>query len=678
METIKEAIMKRHHAIPHHVARGTARAPLALVVVGLLALVAAGCAPISDADPSPARFEAWDPEATPSLLVGAARGEITPDRPMREWGGGHQELTDSVYLPLYVRVVVIDDGRTPVAIISGELCFWTDDVIERARRDLEDRHGLGPAQVLLNATHTHNGPQYRNDAAYKEMLGEVIVDLVDRAMAEARPARLYFARGWSDVAVNRRRVGRDGFVRWGINPYGVIDPEVIVVQAVGADGRPLATIMNYACHPTTIRHEGFGGDFVGWAMADLERRTGAAAVFLQGAGGEVKVRNRNPEIEFGFTFDGGIDRVAKFGAMFSRSVLDALEGPLEEITGPVSARLDTVDLPVMADRIDREGEPPLEGPRRRMARMARRMLDAMDEEGNYHRTRPGEVYVVRIGDRFRLVALNGEMSVGVALRTKAQLAGLPVMVLAYTGPSISYFPTADQLHQLVVEELEQQRRGDRAAHPRGDEQVELAVLDELADHEDVLVVDALALRGRAWRAGLTGSAVGVAALLGFPVLCGRAGPDQRLFDEGVARVLVNGEVDAGGHGIGVVEGDPKAGYGDRAARDAHHEHAVVGHGRVSGADRGSEPVSVLVGRLSAAIGVEVLGITILGGGAHGQHRQQQRGQQHAGATGRPVSPAGAFLSDGHDYCPPTSSRSSCSCSIGMSPDRLMVAVSPPR
>lgn len=390
------------------------------------------------------------PSDTP-YKVGVAKVDVTPDHPMGEWGGAHNRMVNTAYQSLYVRTMTISDGVTPVAMISGEMLYWDQSVVETARQRLADRYNLGPAQILMIATHTHNGPNYRRDDAYKQTLLNAIEKTVGTALATARPASLRFGRSECRNAVNRRRLKKNGFVAWGINPYGVTDPEVIAVTAVGTDGRPIGVLTNYACHPTTVRDQGFGGDFVGWAMQDVERRTGAVALYLQGCAGEMKVRNAREDNPYRFTFDGGPQKVAQFGRKLSDATLKAMTKPCETITGSIGVRLDNAALPLMEKRIRETGEPPFEGPERRWARMARLMLDAMDENGNYKKTKPCEVYVVAMGEDYRHVGLNGEPCVGIQRRIKMQLEGKPVMVSGYTGPSIGYFPSYDELVQLGYE-----------------------------------------------------------------------------------------------------------------------------------------------------------------------------------------------------------------------------------
>src|SRR6185437_3271378 len=60
-----------------------------------------------------------------------------------------------------------------------------------------------------------------------------------------------------------------------------------------ASGRPLATLVNYACHPTTLAWENtlLSPDYVGAMRETVERDLGVPAVFAQGASGDLGPRH---------------------------------------------------------------------------------------------------------------------------------------------------------------------------------------------------------------------------------------------------------------------------------------------------------------------------------------------------------------------------------------------------
>jgi hypothetical protein len=90
----------------------------------------------------------------------------------------------------------------------------------------------------------------------------------------------------------------------GVNPDGAMDPQVFVLRIDGRDERPLAAIVGYTAHPTTMgpANRRFSADWPGHLKRTVESLTGAVCLFAQGATGNV---GPGPE---GFTDDARVIR----------------------------------------------------------------------------------------------------------------------------------------------------------------------------------------------------------------------------------------------------------------------------------------------------------------------------------------------------------------------------------
>ncbi|HKO23713.1 MAG TPA: hypothetical protein VJY65_03125, partial [Chloroflexota bacterium] len=64
-----------------------------------------------------------------------------------------------------------------------------------------------------------------------------------------------------------------------------IDPEVIVLRVEAEAGTPVATLVNYACHPVVLgpRSLSISADYVGAMRRVVTQATGAPCLFVQGA-----------------------------------------------------------------------------------------------------------------------------------------------------------------------------------------------------------------------------------------------------------------------------------------------------------------------------------------------------------------------------------------------------------
>src|SRR5439155_2256435 len=119
----------------------------------------------------------------------------------------------------------------------------------------------------------------------------------------------------------------------GFNPAGPADGTVLVAKAVADDGKVLGTVVNYACHPTTLAWQNtlISPDYVGSMRAVVEGYTGSPCLFLQGASGDLGPRD-------GYVKETTVaDRNGRQLGFAALSALEALlvPGTYFEYAGPV-------------------------------------------------------------------------------------------------------------------------------------------------------------------------------------------------------------------------------------------------------------------------------------------------------------------------------------------------------
>ncbi|HEX4226968.1 MAG TPA: hypothetical protein VHZ97_31685 [Pseudonocardiaceae bacterium] len=177
---------------------------------------------------------------------------------------------------LSCQAVVFDDGTTRLVLAVCDLIGLT-----RQLRDLVcARIDLPPEHLMLTATHTHCGPAHLASPDHVDLvsrLADGVVEAITAATEAIRPAWLGTGtvpvRG---IAANRR------------DPAGPLDENATFLAAFGQSG-PIATIVNFACHPTVQGAEtrGYSADFPGAARRTIEQLCGGHAVYLQGTSGDV-------------------------------------------------------------------------------------------------------------------------------------------------------------------------------------------------------------------------------------------------------------------------------------------------------------------------------------------------------------------------------------------------------
>lgn len=301
----------------------------------------------------------------------AARRDITPPVGIyhRMWGAATHEQATGVHRPLVATALVLDpierqaggdSSIAPQAIVAIDHCLlWNQDmaVLQTA---VCDATGLATEQVHIAFSHTHAaGLMDRGRAGLPggEMIGPYLDHMAKQiaaAVAEAtqnlQPVTIVYGTGRCALGRNRDFWDEDsGQFVCGVNPEGPTDDTVLVARLSAADGATLATMVNYACHPTTLAWQNtlISPDYIGALREVVEAATGAPCVFLQGASadigprqgyvGDVRVADQNGR-ELGYAALAALEALAPPGTRF-------------EYTGPVvsGATLGTWDYRPLSD-----------------------------------------------------------------------------------------------------------------------------------------------------------------------------------------------------------------------------------------------------------------------------------------------------------------------------------------
>lgn len=246
--------------------------------------------------------------------IGVERADITPPDGIyaRNWGASRHDAAQGVHRPLTATALTIQSasGGSPVVLYSLDLGWW---------RSREDEHlvrygvlqglSLGPGRVMIALTHTHAGPSLCHQdvdkpgghlvAPYLMDLCETLVSIARRALATARPATLEWATGRCTLAVTRNVPDPKDPAHYltGFDPNAPPADDTLLVGRVTDEvsGATTATLVNYACHPTTLGHGNrkLSPDYVGALRERLEAGTrGAPCLFLQGASGDLAPREQ--------------------------------------------------------------------------------------------------------------------------------------------------------------------------------------------------------------------------------------------------------------------------------------------------------------------------------------------------------------------------------------------------
>ncbi|MCL4853687.1 MAG: hypothetical protein KJZ78_20215 [Bryobacteraceae bacterium] len=243
------------------------------------------------------------------FLAGTGRVDITPvpGTPQGGWGAQTHPRGTHADMPFYATALALGKSENVALIIDVDAIGfdreWTGRIIDA----VASVTGLDQWRIRLSCTHTHSGPNTFRLAnisegldmvlAYLESLPLRIAGAAWQAIQNLEPARIGSRRG--ECAVNAcRRVRAGNRVVVGSDPDAPADRSLRVVRIDSLERRPIAVLMHYACHGTTIAWQStaFTPDFPGPARAVVEHHLGGRCLFLQGAAADLGPRE-------GFTGD---------------------------------------------------------------------------------------------------------------------------------------------------------------------------------------------------------------------------------------------------------------------------------------------------------------------------------------------------------------------------------------
>lgn len=222
------------------------------------------------------------------LWAGVAKVDITRD----EAGPANGRL--------HARALVIKDTNTTAVLVTidvvavGEIGSVSDEYLGSVRSQIQNELGISPDNVMINASHCHGIPCKDIDVRTVKAIKQASLNMV--------PVRVGVGIGHEDRVQENRRLklksGREIDVRQAysmpadeeVAGAGPIDPEIGILRLDREDGKPLAVVYNFACHPIQGVPDGANtADMTGFSSEVIEDAVGegAVALFVQGCGGDI-------------------------------------------------------------------------------------------------------------------------------------------------------------------------------------------------------------------------------------------------------------------------------------------------------------------------------------------------------------------------------------------------------
>ena len=234
--------------------------------------------------------------AADTFKAGFAKTDVTPPAATPMWGYGarHDLLSRGVRDPLYAKVLIIEAGDQKLALVGLDLgCSPGSPDFDRIVEAVREKAGV--TQLMMSGSHTHHGPglelqdqdgkgkgKFDDAVAYRAELERKLIDVIVEAAGNTQDAQI----GWSSKHVDMNR-----------NRHSDIEPkprdtELSVVRFDDTFGKPIAIMVNFSAHPTTLNAADlrFSADYPGAMMNAVEVELATNCFFMQGSAGDMSIK----------------------------------------------------------------------------------------------------------------------------------------------------------------------------------------------------------------------------------------------------------------------------------------------------------------------------------------------------------------------------------------------------
>ncbi|MBM3442802.1 MAG: alkaline ceramidase [Bacteroidetes bacterium] len=220
--------------------------------------------------------------------VGASSASISPAPGAFIAGHTLNRRFTGVHDDLFVKALAVSDGRSSVVILTFDCIGLLYPQLQQIRQSVATcirDDAFDASRIVMSSTHTHAGPdvvglwgpdrmQSGVDTHYMKKLVATASEQVLRAWEARVPARAAYA-----VSTHG-----EGWV-YNISRPAQLDQSLTTLRFLNAQGRSLATLTNFACHPTILDGAVLevSSDYIAGFYQHMDSLFGGVNLFLQGA-----------------------------------------------------------------------------------------------------------------------------------------------------------------------------------------------------------------------------------------------------------------------------------------------------------------------------------------------------------------------------------------------------------
>ena len=287
-------------------------------------------------------------------------------------GFGQKRAANGVHDDLWARTMIIDDGKTRLAVVSVDLMGLSHSMLLDIRRMLPEQAGI--SYLTVSSTHNHEAPDMMGpwgdsylksgvNKEWREYVKRRVVQSVMEAVDNMRPSVLQFSQNLTDGMVTLTDTRE---------PY-VYDPGLRMMQALDVEnGHTLGTLIQWGNHPETLWGSNLmiTSDFPHYVRETVEKGVydgdrlveqgvGGVAVYINGAIGGLMTTHPSTGVKDPFRdtvyFKPSFDKARAQGDTIGMIVLRTMrDQPVEVREAGISLRAKTFLLP-LANNVFRLG-----------------------------------------------------------------------------------------------------------------------------------------------------------------------------------------------------------------------------------------------------------------------------------------------------------------------------------
>lgn len=212
---------------------------------------------------------------------------------------------------LFVRTLVLDDGKVRSAVVALDLCLLPQEYFDAMKTAVAEATGIDENAVFINCSHTHTGPLVGRDfasdqessAAYDSYLISCVRDSAVYALQDLKESTFETAETEAKrISFVRRYRMKDGSVA--TNP-GVKNPnidhalgepnETVKLLKILREGGKDIYLVHFGTHPDSVGGEYISADYMGFVCKTVEAAIpNTDCMFLLGFQGDVNHVNVAP------------------------------------------------------------------------------------------------------------------------------------------------------------------------------------------------------------------------------------------------------------------------------------------------------------------------------------------------------------------------------------------------